>query len=255
MRQEQPSPQPSVEDLYNQVRQEQRAFFRGGGAKKTTAAPPTYAIASDVVDTARQKMREVVRGFLYAVDNPDPLDKYSNMQPPPIAHAACIDVGTGKTEITIEELAIWLKQGGRTPLVYATPRHNLNERIEKKFAERGINARIFRGREADDPLRPGQAMCVNLPAVRLAQSCHTEVAQSCCKYKPKGREPLVCHFFNHCGYQRQLRHRDDVQVWIVAIDTLFHTQRALGDEITAVIVDEALWQKGLRGTRTKRSTG
>jgi hypothetical protein len=36
-----------------------------------------------------------------------------------------------------------------------------------------------------------------------------------------------------------------VQVWIVAIDTLFHTQKALGEPIAA-IVDEALWQKGVR---------
>ena len=85
-------------------------------------------------------------------------------------------------------------------------------------------------------------MCVNLPAVRLAQSCHAEVAKTCCKHNKQR-----CPFFDQCGYQRQLRNRDGVQVWIVAHDSLFHEQKALGETIAAVIVDEGLWQKGLRG--------
>src|SRR6516162_7498098 len=94
--------------------------------ERLAAAPPTYAIASDVVDTARQKMREVVRTFLYAVDNPVSWRSISNVPPPPIAHAACIDVGVGKTQISIEELARWLKQKQPAgPVIYATPRHNL----------------------------------------------------------------------------------------------------------------------------------
>jgi putative DNA primase/helicase len=216
-----------------------------GWQPKLKAAPPTYAIAADPVAEARDKMRQIVRDFLTAVDNPVPWQNISNIPPPPIAHAACIDVGVGKTRITIEELAIWLKNGTTEldgPLVYATPRHNLNENIERLFAEHGINARIFRGREADDPLRPGQAMCVNLPAVRLAQSCRAEIGSTCCKHKKQR-----CCYFDQCGYQRQLRARNGVQVWIVAIDTLFHIQKALGETITAVIIDEALWQKGVRG--------
>ena len=186
-------------------------------------------------------MREVVRNFLRAVDNPGPSQYLGNAPLPPIAHAACIDTGVGKTKIVIEELAIWLKQGAREPVVYATPRHKLNERIEEQFAAHGINARIYRGRSADDPLRPAQAMCLNLPAVRLAERCHAEVATTCCK-----RKKQRCPYFDQCGYQRQLRSRGGVQVWIVAADALFHVQEALGEPI-AVIVDEALWQKGIRG--------
>jgi putative DNA primase/helicase len=204
-------------------------------------ATPTYAIAADKATEGRDKMHEVVRDFLRAVDNPIPWQSFSNIPPPPIAHAVCIDTGVGKTKIVIAELAIWLKQGPREPVVYATPRHNLNEPVAKQFTDQGINARIYRGRGADDPLHPGQAMCLNLPAVRLAERCHTDVASSCCKYKKQR-----CPFFDQCGYQRQLRNRDDVQVWILAIDTLFHEQTALGDP-PCVIVDEALWQKGLRG--------
>jgi putative DNA primase/helicase len=204
--------------------------------------PPTYAQAGNGPATGRDRMREIVREFLRAVDQPA-IQYLGNSPLPPIAHAACIDVGVGKTRIVIEELAIWLKAKPRDkPVVYATPRHNLNEPVRKQFTDHGINARIYRGRGADDPLHPGQAMCLNLPAVRLAQSCHAEVGSTCCKYK-KQRCPL----FGQCGYQRQLRDRDGVQVWIVAIDTLFHEQKALGEASAAVIVDEALWQKGIRG--------
>src|SRR5262249_22787999 len=221
-----------------------KAAREHGWQPKLKAAPPTYAAAAADLNEACDKTHELVRGFLSAADNPDPRQNYSNEPLPPIAHAVCIDVGVGKTKITIEELARWLKNRTTKPdesFVYATPRHNLNERIERQFADHGINARIYRGREADDPQRPGQAMCVNLPAVRLAQSCLAEIGPTCCRYKKQR-----CSSSEHCSYHRQLRDRDDVQVWIVAIDTLFHTQKALGEPIAAII-DEGLWQKGLRG--------
>jgi hypothetical protein len=189
----------------------------------------------------REKMREVVRDFLRAVDNPIPWRSFSNIPPEPIARAARVDTGVGKTSIVVQELVSWLRQEPREPVVYATPRHNLNEPVAKKFTDHGINARIYRGRGAEDPLHPGQPMCLNLEAVHLAQRCHADVASSCCKHKKQ-----QCQFFGSCGFQRQLRDRDGVEVWILAIDTLFHTQTALG-EPSCVIVDESLWQKGLRG--------
>jgi putative DNA primase/helicase len=225
-----------------------KAARANGWQPRLQAAPPTYAIAATSPAEARNKMHEIVRGFLFAVDNPDPWQNYSNEPPPPIAHAACIDVGVGKTQITIEELAHWLKAHDPTgPFVYATPRHNLNERIERQFAEHGINARIYRGREARDPQQPGQTMCLHLPAVWLAQSCLTEIGSTCCKHKQQR-----CHLFEQCGYQRQLHNREGVQVFIVAIDTLFHTQKALGEPV-AVIVDERMWQKGLRGVEANET--
>jgi len=218
-----------------------KAAQAAGWQPKLKAAPPTYVIAANPADEASDEMRRVVRNFLAAVDQP--AVKYlGNMPLPPIAHAARVDTGVGKTQIAIEELSAWLKNGPREPAIYATPRHNLNKPIEQQFIPYGINARIFRGRGADDPLHPGQAMCLNLPAVRLAEKCHADVASSCCR-----RKKQRCPFFDRCGYQRQLRNRDDVQVWVVATDTLFHEQRALGKEPPCVIIDESAWQQGLRG--------
>jgi hypothetical protein len=218
-----------------------KAARRYGWQPWLKPVPPTYASAANSSAEARNKMREIVRSFLFAVDNPEPSQNNSNAPPLPIAHAVRIDVGTGKTEIVIEELAIWLKQKKRDPVVYATPRHNLNESVLAQFTKRGINARIYYGREADDPQRPGLAMCINLPAVRLAKECHADIATTCCK-----NQKQRCRLFEQCGYQRQLRDREGIEVWIVAIDTLFHVQKALGKPC-AVIVDEALWQKGVHG--------
>src|SRR5215813_11990054 len=217
-----------------------------GWQPKLKAAPPTYTVSADPLAAARDKMRQVARDFLRAVDNPVSWRSISNVPPPPIAHAVCIDVGVGKTQITIAELAVWIKQKQPDgPIIYAVPRHRLGEDILRQFTDHSINARIFRGREAPDPqrdlLEPDKKMCLNLAAVELAKKCHAEIGQACCKYKK-----LRCRFFGSCGYQRQLRDRDGVQVWIVAIDTLFHTQKALGEPVI-VIVDEALWQKGIRG--------
>jgi hypothetical protein len=60
-------------------------------------ATPTYAAAAnataanataaDPVQEARDKMREIVRDFLRAADNPVPWQSFGNKPPPPLAHA------------------------------------------------------------------------------------------------------------------------------------------------------------------------
>jgi hypothetical protein len=162
-----------------------------------------------------------------------------------------VTTGVGKTRITIAELAVWIREVTSGPLiymdrvgpvVYAVPRHKLGEKIRKQFIEHGVDARIFRGRTAEDPENPGKAMCLNLDAVELARKCHADVSETCCK---SGK--MKCRFFDRCGYQRQMPEPgDQPQVWIIASDMLFHTQKALG-EPAAVIIDEAIWKKSIRG--------
>jgi hypothetical protein len=99
---------------------------------------------------------------------------------------------------------------------------------------------VFRGRGAIDPENPKKKMCLNLPAVELAMKCHEDIPTTCCKSKK-----MKCRFFDKCGYQRQMPD-ERVDVWIVAGDVLFHMQDAFG-EPAAVIIDEAIWKKGIRG--------
>jgi putative DNA primase/helicase len=126
------------------------------------------------------------------------------------------------------------------PIIYAVPRHKLGREIEAQFADHGIDARVFRGRGATDPEYPEKKMCLNPTAVELAMKCHADIPTTCCKSKK-----VKCRFFDECGYQRQMPN-EPVDVWIVAADMLFHTQDVFG-EPAAVIIDEAIWRKGIRG--------
>jgi Bifunctional DNA primase/polymerase, N-terminal/Primase C terminal 2 (PriCT-2) len=220
---------------------------RNGWQPKLKGAPPTYATADNAADPtrARDRTHQIGRDFLMESEMPpDPLD-YSNEKPLPIARAVRVTVGIGKTKIMIEEIAHWLKNRTakpKGPLIYATPRHNLNRDIEPQFAAHGINARIYYGRDAPDPHQPGKKMCLDLPAVVRAMTVRAEIGPTCCKNKKQR-----CQFFDLCRYQSQSRNSEGVQVWIVATDMLFHAQKALGENISAVFIDEGFWQKGIRG--------
>jgi hypothetical protein len=162
---------------------------------------------------------------------------------PPTERAIRIPTGVGKTRITVEEVVEWIRDvKAEGAVIYAVPRHKLGRKIEEQFTAHGSSARVFRGRKADDPENAGTSMCLNLPAVELALSCHANVTETCCRYKEQR-----CRYFDRCGYQRQMPDEGEkVDVWIVASDTLFHTQEVFGEPV-AVIIDEAIWRKGLRG--------
>jgi putative DNA primase/helicase len=129
-------------------------------------------------------------------------------------------------------------------VIYAVPRHKLGAKIRQQFLDHDIDARIFRGRNADDPdFNPGKSMCLNLPAVDLALKYHADVSKTCCYKNRKTR----CEFFHKCGYQRQMPAKGDPpQVWIIASDMLFHEHAVLGKP-HILIIDEGFWAKGLRG--------
>jgi hypothetical protein len=84
-------------------------------------------------------------------------------------------------------------------------------------------------------------MCLRPEIVELAIECQADITKTCCKDGKK-----VCPLLPRCGYYRQQDDAESVQVWIVASDMLFHTQKILGKP-ALVIIDEAIWQKGLRG--------
>src|SRR5262249_7744590 len=55
-----------------------KAAREHGWQPRLPAAPPTYAIAADSAAEARDTMHKIVRGFLFAVDNPEPWQNDSN---------------------------------------------------------------------------------------------------------------------------------------------------------------------------------
>jgi hypothetical protein len=213
-------------------------------AEPTYSAEGTYSSAEE----ARNRTRQIIQDFLEKnVACPkaksDPFREFaiSTFRKLPIAKAMRVATGIGKTKIAIQEIAKWMGEVTVGPIIYAVPRHKLGREIERQFADHGVNARVFRGRNATDPEYPEKKMCLNPAAVELAMKCHEDIPTTCCKKSKK----VKCRFFDECGYQRQMR-GERADVWIVAGDMLFHTQDVFG-EPSAVIIDEAIWKKGIRG--------
>jgi putative DNA primase/helicase len=192
-------------------------------------------------------MREIV--FWFLLEHVAPFwGKMAKLLDQQVVQAACIEVAVGKTQIAIEELSRWIHKHQPTrSIVYATDRHKLNERVKQRFIAQGIDALIFRGRLAKDPeSSDGELMCLNEPAVRLAMSYQGNITKTCCK-----NGAHECVFESRCGYWRQFPKEGTPQVWLTAHDTLFSAQDALGEPL-AVIIDEGLWDTGIRGLEEDR---
>ena len=108
------------------------------------------------------------------------------------------------------------------------------------LAEAGITARVYRGREANDPEQLGQKMCRELERATLITDALGAVAPRACKHKDK-----ECDFYHVCGYQRQRRQRPDI--WIVPHQLLFRERPSFIPEPGSVVIDEAFWGAALHG--------
>jgi hypothetical protein len=173
------------------------------------------------------------------------MTSHNNPRHVPPVEAMRVDTGLGKTEETLRSFAARRARGGDSAtatrvLIYTVDRHRLGESIEQRFAQLGVRVKVFRGRTAPDPNHPGESMCLNPRAVALAMRTHADINSACCQ---QGEHK--CPMFDRCGYQRQKR-GPAPDVWIVAHDMLFHTQPVFGAP-AAVVIDEAMWSKGIRG--------
>ena len=154
-----------------------------------------------------------------------------------------VDTGIGKTEAAIVSHAARRLRGAVAArgIVYTVDRHLLGDKIDERITALGTTAKMFRGRGADDPDNPGKTMCPLFKTrVALAMKTHADINKTCCKQGDK-----VCPLFTRCSYQRQMQ-GDKPEVWITAHDMLFHAQPAFGKP-AAVIIDERMWHKGIRG--------
>ena len=212
---------------------------------RQAAEQPAYEDATSPVEEARSAVQAAVRHFIETAEayrlagDPDAM--------PPV-QALPVTTGVGKTRATARAVADYVigrREAGSPskPILYAVPTHRLGEEIVAQFAAHGVLARVFRGRQADDPDRPGQQMCDDLEAVKIALSLGTPVSTACCKVKPPNGTEAKCQFFGACSYQAQKL--DQPEVWIMAHQLLFHATTALG-KVEMVIVDEGFWQGGIR---------
>jgi hypothetical protein len=156
----------------------------------------------------------------------------------PVA-AVSVDVGLGKTRAWLERVAVTLAETQCTS-VLAIPRHKLGDEIVRDLAALGVTARVYRGREADDPEAPGEKMCRDLRRVKLIEEALGSVTPCACKYKDK-----ECEFFRLCGYQKQRQQNPDI--WLVPHQLLFRERPSFIPKPDSLVIDEAFWSAALHG--------
>jgi putative DNA primase/helicase len=212
------------------------------------SAEPTYPATNSMpVDEARQVLERHLDEFI-RVAGGWKRDKESPTPPP--VHAIRAETGIGKTRCFAARLAAHLHGTDERPWLYLVPTHRLGDDTAERFREQGLTARVYRGRDAADPMIEGNLdlpkqkqvrMCRALEQVKLAMACGQDVNTACCKNKHQ-----QCKFFHECGYQRQLADGEQPNVWLAAHNMLFHPQK-LFSEAAGIVIDETYYGRGLRG--------
>jgi Toprim domain len=168
--------------------------------------------------------------------------------PPAPVHAIRVDTGLGKSHAARRAVAALLQRtrsaGDVRTVAFAVPTHKLgNEQVALFNAlpeAKGLHAAVWRGREANDT--DGQAMCLDLPAVKDAQGAMMDVQTAVCR-RVVDKVEVTCPHFAECLYQRQRAAKADL--WFVPHELLFTAKPAAIGEPAVVVVDESVWQSGL----------
>src|SRR4051812_3639704 len=139
------------------------------GAASNEPVEPTYPPPLGSVAEARRVLAAAMDRFADVALAWEPVepDAGEDASPPPV-HAVNAEIGTGKTRAWRERVAPRLIAAGKSPGL-GVPRHKLGDEIVRDFAAAGITARVYRGREADDPEAPGEEMCRDLPRVKAIE--------------------------------------------------------------------------------------
>lgn len=177
---------------------------------------------------------------------------YNPESSPPPVHALKITTGVGKTSAAIDfvqRLVLDAKKfKKRLKIVYSVPTLKLADELRRRFSQKKLAARVFRGREAVDPDVPSRLMCLDIEAIKLAALANNPIARACCRDLGIGGQTLTCGHLANCAYQRQLGESPDV--WIVTHPVLFQPN-AIFLEADILIIDEKFWQHGIERQRLK----
>jgi putative DNA primase/helicase len=167
-----------------------------------------------------------------------------------LVHAVKTDVGSGKTEINLQNIAIRLRQmrdnGDKRVCVVAVPTHALGDQQMMRFMAmlnaKGVSAGVWRSREAD---ADGEPMCLDRGAVKDANEALAEVQTSVCYQKKRGNEAKKCEHFADCRFQKQRDAKPDVM--FVPHEIIYGQKPAGVGKPAFLVVDESSWADGLFG--------
>ena len=204
---------------------------------------PFHATPGFGVEKAREQLRGRIEEVLRDATAWHATDAQERGKPKHIGLA--VDVATGKSGIgrrLVAELSrAQREKGGLHRILWLVPTIKLGSEAEEHFAGlEDVTVAVHRGREQDDPNRPGEKMCLDLPAVQLAIGAGENVDEAVCG----GRENR-CRLFEVCGYQRQRASVKDADIVIGAHELAFHLPASIKTELALTVFDEAWWQDGL----------
>ena len=154
----------------------------------------------------------------------------------PSFHLIRATLGLGKTEELLRALVPVIAAG--TPMVYAAPSHRLTAELEQRVLAmaramgHSLEVAVWRGREQPNPRAPGQAMCLDIEAVTLAQQAGVSVRDTICTRCAHKED---CR---HIGYEAQAQRTADI--WIVPHALLFTEMPPSMRSARLLVIDEAI---------------
>ncbi|MBR1300598.1 hypothetical protein [Bradyrhizobium sp. AUGA SZCCT0042] len=175
--------------------------------------------------------------------------------------AICVPTGVGKSEAARVGMVHYVEQAKKT---YATkktgkkkpkrkriahrtlvfvPTHKLGEEARLRLPE-GTTSSLWQSRKAND-LTTGQPLCLNLQAVAAAEAIGADVEKTACCKTRKGQDPILCPFYDQCGYQAQKKAAKNADVVFCAHQYMFAVPKVLTRKVGFVVIDESFWQSGL----------
>jgi hypothetical protein len=132
------------------------------------AAKPYFEPATGSIEQGRQKLRDLIVETLKRIH--DWHAAKADEKPPAEQAGIAGVVGSGKSSVLREELRHYIDALGANKLPYRVlwlvPTHALGSEALASFAELGIPAAVWKGRDYTDPKDPdGKRMCLDITAV------------------------------------------------------------------------------------------
>ncbi len=165
----------------------------------------------------------------------------------PDQSAIRITTGAGKSEATRAAAVAYVceakKRGIPHRVAIYVPTHKLGDEARQRFPA-DISTALLQSRKAND-LATGEPLCLNLAAVEAAEAIGADVERAACRKPRRGEDPILCPFYETCGYQRQKEAAKQADIVFAAHQYLFAPPPVLTKDIGVAIIDEAFWQSGL----------
>jgi Type III restriction enzyme, res subunit len=169
-----------------------------------------------------------------------------NLRTQPKHAAIRITTGAGKSEATRAAAAAYVyeakKRGIPHRVAVYVPTHKLGEEARQRFPA-DISTALLQSRKADD-LATGEPLCLNLAAVEAAEAIGADVERAACRKPRRGGDPILCHFYETCGYQRQKQAAKKADIVFAAHQYLAAPPAVLTEDVGVVVIDESFWQSG-----------